>query len=69
MTLKAYINTDAISSYYIGVDGGDMKENIGQVEIYDENDNIEWESYKTVAEMQKRVNYINSHNFTWETLG
>ena len=58
--LKAYINYDAISSF----------ENVrGQVEIYDEYDNTEYESYETEEEMQARVDYINNNKFTWESLG
>ena len=69
--LRAYINQDAINCWY---DGGEMDKNIGQVEIYETDeegnpvDEVEWESYTTVEEMEERVNYINSNNFTWKTL-
>ena len=57
--LRACINYDAIANFY-GIKG--------QVEIYDEFDNTEYESYPTEEEMQKRVDYINNNKFTWETL-
>ena len=57
--LKAYLNYDAISSF----------ENVrGQVEVYDEYGNCEWESYETEKDMLDRVKYINSNKFTWNTL-
>ena len=54
--LKAYINYDAISSF------PDVK---GQVEIYDEFGNNDYESFETEQDMQDRVDYINNNNFTW----
>lgn len=78
--LKAYVNYDAISSYQveweeeqirkgnIGYDLRDYKGVRGQVEIYDEHDNVEWESYPTEEDMQERADYINNNKLTWKDI-
>lgn len=66
IVLRAYYNQDAISSF------DDHK---GQVEIYeydtvleDDTGIVEYESYATLEQAQRRVDDINNHNYTWDDI-
>lgn len=62
--LKAYVNYDCSANCY--------DDSLPMVDIYeiDGGDFVaeDFESYKTIEDMQKRADYINSHNLTWDMI-